>query len=229
MGKDMNRRRFISSASLAMAGGGMAMAGQESSSGIKIIGISGSMRKGKTTAQALQAALESAKAVNSGIETELIELSGLNLDPYVAVGSKSSDKPDDFPALRAKLVDSKVKAVILGSPVYMGIVSSPLKMLFERLVDFRRNGFPLLNKVGGGLVVGSGRNTGQELILQQLLLFMVSQGMVVVGDGPPTSHWGGTLRAVNDDVSKDAEGLATTKGMGKRVAEVALLMSGAAK
>jgi hypothetical protein len=67
------------------------------------------------------------------------------------------------------------------------------------------------------------------LILQQLLLFMVSQGMAVVGDGPPTSHWGGALRAQNDDISKDAEGLATAKGMGKRVAEVALLISGSAR
>ena len=193
---------------------------------MKIVGISGSMRKGKTTAQALQIALDAAKAVSPKIETELIELSGLNLDPYVAVGAKSVEKADDFPAVRAKLVDPGVKAVILASPVYMGIVSSPMKALIERMIDFRRNNFPLLNKVGGALAVGAGRNTGQEMILQQLCMFMISQSMVVVGDGPPTSHWGGALRAQNDDVSKDTEGIATAKGMGKRVAEVALRMAG---
>jgi len=35
----------------------------------------------------------------------------------------------------------------MGSPVYMGIVSSPLKQLFERMLAFRQGGFPLKNKV----------------------------------------------------------------------------------
>ena len=96
----------------------------------------------------------------------------------------------------------------------------------ERMIDFRRSSFPLINKVGGAVAVGAGRNTGQEMILQQLCMFMISQAMVVVGDGPPTSHWGGALRNQGDDILKDAEGLATTKGVGKRVAEVALKMAG---
>lgn len=224
MREHYSRRRFIGSAAAAS---GLVGAAQEAGSGVKIVGISGSLRKGKTTAQGLRIALDAAQAASPLIETELIELSGLNLDPYVAVGGKSTERADDFPSIRAKLVDPKVKGVILGSPVYMGIVSSPMKALMERLIDFRRNNFPLMNKVGGALAVGAGRNTGQEMILQQLCMFMISQSMVVVGDGPPTSHWGGALRAQNDDVSKDTEGIATAKGMGKRVAEVALKMAGA--
>jgi multimeric flavodoxin WrbA len=228
MHENLNRRKFFNSAIAAVAATGVAAGAQVGSSTIKIIGISGSLRKGKTCSQALQIALEAAKAVSPAIETEAVELSGLNLDPYVAVGAKSVDLPDDFPALKNKLADPKVKGIILASPVYMGIVSSPLKALIERMVDFRRNNFPLINKVGGAIAVGSGRNTGQEFILQQLCMLMISQSMIVVGDGPPTSHWGGALRNQNDDVSKDTEGLATTKGVGKRVAEVALKMSGIA-
>ena len=225
---NLKRRNFINSALAAFAATGVAAGMQGGASAVKIIGISGSLRKGKTCGQALQVALEAAKAVNTSIETEIIELSGLNLDPYLTVGGKGADVPDDFPALRAKLVDPKVKGIILASPVYMGIVSSPLKALMERMVDFRRNNYPLINKAGGAIAVGGGRNTGQELVLQQLCMFMISQSMIVVGDGPPTSHWGGAMRNQNDDVSKDTEGLATTRGVGKRVAEVALKMAGSA-
>ena len=228
MSEKLNRRSFMGAAA-AVAATSLVAGAAEEAAGIKIIGIGGSLRKGKTTAQALQIALDAAKAVNPAIETEIIELSTMNLDPYLAIGAKTVEKPDDFPALKAKLVDPKVKAVIFASPVYMGIVSSPLKALFERMIDFRQNGYPLMNKVGGAIVVGAGRNTGQELILQQLCMFMISQNMLVVGDGPPTSHWGGAMRAVKDDVSTDTDGLATVKGLGKRMAEVAMKLAGLSK
>ena len=131
------------------------------------------MRAGKSTYKAVALALESAKTLSPAITTELLELSGLNLDPYIAVGSKSSDRPDDFPALREKLIAPDVFGIIMGSPVYMGIVSSPLKALFERMIAFRQGGFPLKNKVGGAIAVGAGRNTGVELVLQQQIMFMM--------------------------------------------------------
>lgn len=229
MSGNLHRRRFMSSAAAAVAATGIAAAVQDRPATVRIIGIAGSMRQGKTTAQAVQIALDAARGVSPAIETELIELAHLNLDPYIAVGGRSVEKPDDFPAIKAKLVDPKVRGILLASPVYMGIVSSPMKALIERMLDFRRNNFPLQNKVGGAIAVGAGRNTGQEQILQQLCMFMLSQSMIVVGDGPPTSHWGGAMRSQNDDVSKDTEGLATTRGTGKRVAEVALMMAGVTK
>src|SRR5207237_9869790 len=104
----------------------------------------------------------------------------------------SSDRADDFPAVREKLVAADVFGVLMGSPVYMGIVSSPLKQLFERMLAFRQGGFPLRNRIGGALAVGGGRNTGVELILQQLIMFMLSQEMILVVDGTPVDNWGGT-------------------------------------
>lgn len=196
---------------------------------VKIIGLVGSLRKGKTSYKAMELALESAKTVNPAIATEIIELSGLNLDPYIAVNAKSSDRPDDFPALSSRLSAPDVHGVLMASPVYMGIVSTPLKALFERMVAFRRGGFPLRNKVGGAIAVGGGRNTGFELILQQLLLFMVSQGMIVVGDGKPGEHWGGTIQSQKDELINDEPSLNTVRGVGKRVAEVALRMAASAK
>jgi multimeric flavodoxin WrbA len=114
----------------------------------------------------------------------------------------------------------------------MGIVSSPLKQMMERMVAFRgggATGFPLRNKVGGAVAVGSGRNTGVELVLQQLVMFMLSQDMLLVGDGKPTAHWGGTAWNQGDDITKDEVGLATVRGVGKRVAEMALRLAASEK
>ena len=193
------------------------------------VGLVGSLRKGKSTFKAMELALESARTVSPAIATDIVELSGLNLDPYIAVGSKSSDRPDDFPAVRDKLVAADVFGVLMASPVYMGIVSSPLKQLFERMLAFRSGGFPLKNKVGGAIAVGAGRNTGVELILQQLIMFMISQEMILVGDGNPGDHWGGTMQSQGEELGKDEGSLNTVRGVGKRVAEIALRMAASAK
>ena len=170
--KNMNRRSFLTAAAVSAASLPILSKAAEPAAGsVKIIGLVGSLRKGKSTYKAMELALEAAKTVSPAIATEIIELSGLNLDPYIAVGAKSSDRPDDFPALREKLVAPEVHGVLMASPVYMGIVSSPLKELFERMVAFRQGGFPLRNKVGGAIAVGAGRNTGVELILQQETIF----------------------------------------------------------
>ena len=227
---DMNRRLFIGAAAASAASiAGLAKGAGPGAGSVKIIGIAGSLRKGKSTYKAVELALESAKTVSPSIATELIELSGLNLDPYIAVGAKSSDRPDDFPAVREKLVAPDVFGILLGSPVYMGIVSSPLKQLFERMLAFRQGGFPLQNKVGGAIAVGGGRNTGVELVVQQLIMFMLSQEMILVGDGSPGDHWGGTMQSQGDELGKDEGSLNTLRGVGKRVAEIALRMAASAK
>ena len=227
---DMNRRLFLGAAAASVAAlPNLVNAAQLAPGSVKIVGIAGSLRKGKSTYKAVEMALESAKAFNPAIATDIIELSGLNLDPYIAVGAKSSDRPDDFPGVREKLVAPDVYGVIMGSPVYMGIVSSPLKQLFERMIAFRQGGFPLKNKVGGAIAVGGGRNTGVELILQQLIMFMLSQEMVLVGDGNPGDHWGGTMQSQGDELGKDEGSLNTIRGVGKRVAEIALRLAASAK
>ena len=101
---NMNRRVFLGAAAMSAATlSTLSNAAEPAAGSVKIVGLAGSLRKGKTTYKAVELALESAKTVSPAIATELIELSGLNLDPYVAVGSKSSDRPDDFPAVRGKL------------------------------------------------------------------------------------------------------------------------------
>src|SRR5262245_20335618 len=110
----MNRRLFLGTAVASVAAlPSFGRAAAPAAGSVKIIGVVGSLRKGKSTYKAMQLALESAKTVSPAIATEIIELSGLNLDPYVAVGSKSSDRPDDFPALREKLVAPDLFGILM--------------------------------------------------------------------------------------------------------------------
>ena len=61
----------------------------------------------------------------------------------------------------------------------------------------------------------------------------MSQQMIVVGDAPPTGHWGGTVWGGNPavsagptpDIARDVEGIATVKNLGRRVAEMALRLN----
>src|SRR5438093_12826452 len=87
---NINRRLFLGAAAASVAAlPGFANAAAPAAGSVKIIGIVGSLRKGKSTYKAMQLALESAKTVSPAIATDIIELSGPTLDPYMPVGSTS--------------------------------------------------------------------------------------------------------------------------------------------
>ena len=198
---------------------------------IKILAISGSHRKGMTTATGLQACLEAAQAVSPRIEVELIELAGLSIDGAVAAGMPPAPgQPDDFLPLIPKLTDPRLWGIIIGTPVYFGSMSSRCKAFLERWTAFKKE-YPFSNKVGGVLAVGGGRNGGQELTIQGVQAALMAQEMLIVGDGRPTSHRGATLwndSKTKGGVAADTWGLTTAKDLGRRVAEVALRMAGSA-
>jgi len=192
---------------------------------IKIIGIAASARPGKTTAAAVKICLEAAKAVDpEHIETELIELAGLKIDPSLVVHSGPGPVPqDDFAQLVPKLSDPQVAGIIVGSPVYFCNMSALCKAFLDRCFAFRAKKFALANKVAGVVAVGGVRNGGQELTIQSIQAALQCQEMIVVGDGRPTAHTGATLwNDGKDDISRDEFGVATAKNLGRRVAEVAL-------
>jgi multimeric flavodoxin WrbA len=235
MASKTSRRNFLRAAGIGAAattaiGSVFAAEPTSSSKTVKILAISGSPRKGKTTAAALAVALEAAQAVDpQRIETELIELAGLKMNGDMAAGIPlEAGQQDDFPAVAAKLAQANVAGVIIGSPVYLRNVSSLCKAFLDRSASFRARGMLLSNKVGGALAVGAMRNGGQELTLEAIHAAMFCQEMVLVGDARPTAHAGASLwNNGKDDISQDEVGLAAAKNLGRRVAEVALKMTGA--
>lgn len=228
MSANRTRRTFLGAAGAAITVPfAKEAAGQvpATAKGIKIIGVSCSPRKGRTTAAALQACLEAAKEVGPNVEVELIDLGGLAINGDVAAGIPlPAGQRDDFPKIEAKMREPGVAGIIIGTPVYFSNMSSLCKAFIDRWMAFRKN-FDLRNKVGGALAVGAARNGGQELTLQTIHAAMLCQDMIVVSDGKPTARLGGILVSGGDDVSKDQPGLVTAKGLGRRVAEVALLLS----
>jgi multimeric flavodoxin WrbA len=232
--KNVTRRDFVRSSVVAgagisaVAGPAAAPAAASAEDKVKIVAISCSPRKGKTTATALQVCLDAAREVSPRIETELIELAGLKINGNVAAGIPlEAGERDDFPTLVPKLKDQNVRGVIIGTPVYFGNMSSLCKAFLERCIVLYHPDYALSNKVAGVVAVGGTRNGGQEATIQSVHMSLFCQEMIVVGNGRPSSRLGGTVwSGAEGGVLKDEFGMTTTKALGRRVAEVALRMAG---
>jgi multimeric flavodoxin WrbA len=225
----MNRREFLTTTMAAGTTGSVAataVAGERKA--VKILGISCSPRKGKTTAAALSICLEAARAADPSVTTELIELAGRKIGVYDPADPKASQ--GGFADLIPVLSDPSVGGIIVGTPIYMGNLTSLCKAFLDHCIVFRREKFALAGKVGGVVAVGAGRNGGQETALHSVQASLLCQEMIVVGDGQPTSHFGATL--VNDgkdSIANDEAGLATARNLGRHVAQVALQLAATRK
>lgn len=196
---------------------------------MKIVGVSCSPRKGKSTKVALEVCLQAVKETVPDIETLLIELSEMKINGCIACGKcmkvLECSQEDDFVKMIPILSDQELAGLVVATPVYFGSMTSQCKAFLDRCVMFRRNGFLLQNKVGGVIAVGGVRNGGQELAIQAVHAAMLVQDMVIVSEGRPTSHYGATLWSGHPDgIEKDTFGLETARSLGKRVGEVAMRM-----
>lgn len=222
----IGRRNFIGGiGAVAATGAASAALAQEPEGGsseknMKVVGISCSPRKGKTTAEGLGVCLEAAEKGVPELSTELIELAEMEI-PVFDPGSKEKG---DFQQLIPKLADPNVVGIIIGSPVYFSQMTSLCKAFLDHCAVFRSRDFAWRDKVAGVLAVGGVRNGGQELTIASIQNILLCQAMVVVGDGTPTAHTGATLLNTNDTISGDDFGLKTARNLGKRVAKVGVAM-----
>jgi len=222
MKENVTRRNFLAAAgTAALAATSTSVLAAEAGGGktLKILGIACSPRKGMTTAKAVQAALDAAKAVDSRIEVELIDLGGLSIAGY-------SPKPpqDDFTAILPKLQGPAVAGLIIGSPSYFRGLSSLCKAFIERCAPLREPKMLLADKPVGVVAVGQFRNGGQELVIEQIQAAMLCFGMIPVGGHAPAFQ-GATLLSANDSVTQDDIGLKTAAQVGKHLGEAAIKLS----
>lgn len=197
---------------------------------MKIVGISCSPRKGKTTRYALENCLSAIEQACPQVDTELIDLAEMEINGCKACGhcmkKLECSQEDDFGTLIPTLSDPALGGLIVATPVYLGSVSAQCKAVLDRCVMFRRNGFLFRDRVGGVIAVGGFRNGGQEAAIQSVHSVMLVQDMILVGDGKPGAHFGGTMWSGCPEGIKDDEvGLTTVQSLGRRVAEVALKMN----
>lgn len=180
---------------------------------MKAIGIVGSPRpNGNTellTAHTLKAIAE------EGLDTELVRLAGLEIQPcnacLICRGKEQCSIEDDmFPVyLKMKEADG----IILASPVYYGSATSLIKALMERAGHISRgNGGTFRGKVGGPLVVA--RRAGQNFTFAQLTLWFQILGFFI----PGSSYWNVAIGHEKGQVTQDEEGLRTAWNFGKNMA-----------
>lgn len=188
---------------------------------VKIIGIVGSPRKNSNTEILVKEAIQSAQ--DTGVETELIRLGTAEIEPCVACDiCKATGECaiyDDMRGILTKITESQ--GLIIGSPVYFGNVTSQLKMLIDRSRPLRMD-FKLKDKVGGAIATGGSRNGGQETTIAAIHEFLLIHDAIIVGDGDPMAHYGGTGVG---NTGEDELGLQTSRNLGKRVAKLAIKLN----
>jgi multimeric flavodoxin WrbA len=192
---------------------------------IKVIGLVGSPRKGGNTETLVKTALMAAEEL--GADTEIISLGSAEIEPCIACDICKSTGECAIYDNMAGILDKIVEAdgIIIGSPVYFGNVTSQLKIFFDRSRPLRSD-FKLRNIVGGAISVGGSRNGGQETTISAIHQFLFIHDVIVVGDGAPLAHYGGTgVGGEKKDTKTDNIGLETSKNLGRRVTELTILLS----
>ncbi len=125
----------------------------------------------------------------SEVASEIVHIASLLEDVHPPYCTHCSDpcegacyRGTDLEQFYEKL--SRADALVVGSPVYFGTVSAPLKGFWDMTRRLRSES-DLLYTVGGALSVGGGRFGGQETTIRAVHDMMLIQGMIIVGDSSP--------------------------------------------
>lgn len=115
-------------------------------------------------------------------------------------------------------------AVIVGSPVYWSNMSGEVKTFFDNW-QFKFGVFPefkMKNKVGAAFATGGQISSGKEVTMLTILAAMLGNQMIVVSGG---GAFGASATTEGDSPGIDKKELADAKALGRRVADVAKLIS----
>ncbi len=151
---------------------------------MKILAINGSHRAGQNTAKLLSLALEEAQA--RGAETELVELSELNIE-YCSGCNRCLGKPmcsidDDMTQLKEKMLEAD--GIILGSPDYFSNVTARTKCFIDRTRPLHMTSNQLKGKVGGFLTMSGLDNCGAEATNAVMEQFFATHEMLILHPRP---------------------------------------------
>jgi multimeric flavodoxin WrbA len=184
---------------------------------MKVLGISGSPNAGGNTAFAVQYALEILG--REGAETQFIPLAGKEIHPCTGCFACQKTRECRFDDDMAEILEGmrRCDGLILGSPVYFGMVSGTMKNMMDRTVLFRPSygeRMEMAGKVGAGIACAGFRNGGQETTLQNIHTYLLQQNMRVVNDGEGFSHAGGTIAG---EAKTDELGLRTVENLARNL------------
>ena len=196
---------------------------------VRVLGVSGSPRRGKNTEQLLRAALDAAG--EAGAEVECLALADYRIlccdGCNVCVKEKTCplDEKDDMAKISSKLVEAD--AVIFASPSYFGSVPGIMKNMMDRSRPLKMDSHRLGGKVASALALSALRYGGAEQVAESIVRFGLMHGMVIVGGlgDPSASGYFGIATLQGDSGWRRADGdslaLENARSVGRRVVEVA--------
>ncbi len=180
---------------------------------MKVLGISGSMRKEGNTAQLIQVILDQCK--DAGIKTEFISLAGKKILPCLGCGKCSEKKwcineTDDWSGIAEKMLQCEV--LVIGSPTYYYDVNGQLKNFIDRTYSLYHD-----RKLSGrkGIAVAVHASAGAERTLKTIEGFLSAHEFASLGSVTGTGTDGG-------DVMNDAKAIAHAKKTGDKIVRLLL-------
>ncbi|MBD3231022.1 MAG: hypothetical protein GF329_22775 [Candidatus Lokiarchaeota archaeon] len=149
---------------------------------VKILGILGSPRKGKSNDTLLDAALEKIK---DKADVEKIVLNDFKIQPCTGCDACVRQKPcpleeeDDMGDLNKKLLEAD--GIIIASPSYFGGPPGILKNFMDRSRPLKMAGHNLKDKVFGFISSAGLKYGGQHEVISALTIYAFTHGGIVVG------------------------------------------------
>ena len=182
---------------------------------MKVVALNGSARKDGNTAMLIQVVFEELK--KEGIETELIQMAGKNIQGCLACYKcfKNKDRrcsvdKDMLNDIMARM--EKAEGILLGSPTYFSDVTSGMRAFIERCgFVARANDYMFKGKVGAAVVAV--RRAGSIQAFTSMNLFLHYMQMFM----PGSSYWNIGIGRDPGDVMKDEEGIQTMKTLGQNM------------
>ncbi len=183
---------------------------------MKVIGFSGSARKGGNTAILIREVFKELE--KEGIETELVELSGKKIKGCIAC-YKCFENKDQRCAVKDDVINDCIEkildadGIIIGSPTYFANLSTETKALIDRVgMVSRANGDMLARKIGAAVVAV--RRCGSIHVFNSINHFFFIGQMIV----PGSSYWNIGVGRNKGEVTEDEEGMKTMSRLGENMA-----------
>lgn len=175
---------------------------------MKVLGLSGSMRRDGNTAQLIKVILK--RCADEGIETEFVSLAGKKILPCTGCELCKEKKwcaqiKDDWGPIMEKVVESEV--LVIGSPTYYYDVCGQLKNFIDRSYSLYHD-----RKLSGrkGIAVAVNATKGANRTIQTIEGFLNSHEFSYLGSVKGTGYAEG-------DVQNDLEAITKAQKVGDKI------------
>jgi len=175
---------------------------------MKVLGLSGSMRKDGNTAQLIKVILK--RCEDAGIETKFVSLAGKKIRPCLGCENCKKKKwcvieNDDWSEIVQEILDCEV--LIIGSPTYYYDICGQLKNFIDRTYSLFHD-----RKLAGrrGVAVAVQAQKGANRTIQTIEGFLSSHEFSSLGSVKGTGYKEG-------DVLNDAEAMHKAEKTGDKI------------